>query len=59
MAASKQALNHTHAHAQCSNASVVLAQARPNNNSTSLPFSSNSTLLFSAIHNYNFIRVGT
>ena len=30
MAASKQASKHTHARAQCSNASVGLAQARPN-----------------------------
>ena len=29
MAASKQAFKHTHAHAQCSNASVGFAQARP------------------------------
>ena len=29
MAASKQVSKHTHAHAQCSNASVGLAQARP------------------------------
>ena len=30
MAASKQASKHTHARGQCSNASVGLAQARPN-----------------------------
>ena len=30
MAASKQTFKHTHARAQCSNASVGLAQARPN-----------------------------
>ena len=30
MAASKQASKHTHAREQCSPASVVLAQARPN-----------------------------
>ena len=30
MAASKQASKHTHTRAQCSNASVGLAQARPN-----------------------------
>ena len=31
MQASKQVSKHTHAHAQCSHASVGLAQARPNN----------------------------
>ena len=31
MATSKQASRHTHAHAQCTRASVGLAQARPNN----------------------------
>ena len=36
MAASKQASKHTHARAQCSPASVGLAQARPNK-STSTP----------------------
>ena len=31
MATSKQASKHTHAHAQCSPASVGLTQGRPNN----------------------------
>ena len=37
MAASKQASKHTHARAQCSPASVGLAQAHPNNSKWYIP----------------------